>query len=494
MITSPANEIGEYTLLRTLGTGTTGKVKLAQSRVTKQYVAIKVIKKADFLQKPNLEQKIHREIALMRLLDHPHILKLINVLESARHLHLVLEYAESGELFEFLVRSQSLKEETAFQIFREIIYALEYLHAHNICHRDLKPENILLDGHGHIKLADFGFARWMSEKIAETSCGSPHYAAPEVIRGHPYDGCAADCWSAGVILFALLAGYLPFDDPSIRNLLTKVKRGKFTMPPFNPEFQDLIKRLLCLDPTKRITIPQIKQHPAFRFGISKTYILPAPISFPELSDPFDFQTISPDILYSLKQIGISNEDAQTALAETTTNLIKVFTVLLTHQFKIEQLPWENAITADSDIQIDLTVSEGKTSKTSHFTGIRNDRLRITDSLSSDQGFSLAEQINWFASDTFKIEYEYEDQFGPTDLEVTGVLSTVQKIISKFGFVFFHPNCISIIAKNETNTYLLIDVIFNSSGLFSLRLQMKNLTGKLQEQIATQLLELMIPPE
>ena len=199
------SRIGDYNLLQTLGTGTTGKVKLARHMKTNELVAIKIIKKSSFETKPNLQGKIHREIALMKLLDHPHILKLIDVLEGAHHLHLVLEYAEQGELFDFLVRSQSLKEDVAMDIFRQLIYGLDYLHSHSICHRDLKPENILLDNFGHIKIADFGFARWMKENIADTSCGSPHYAAPEVIRGHPYDGCAADIWSAGVILFALLA-------------------------------------------------------------------------------------------------------------------------------------------------------------------------------------------------------------------------------------------------------------------------------------------------
>lgn len=199
------SRIGDYNLMKTLGTGTTGKVKLGQNMTTGAFAALKIIKKANFIAKPTLEAKIHREIALMKLLDHPHILKLIDVLEAPRHLHLVLEYAENGELFDYLVRSQSLREDVALDIFRQLIYGLDYLHKHSICHRDLKPENILLDANGHIKIADFGFARWMKEKIAETSCGSPHYAAPEVIRGHPYDGCAADIWSAGVILFALLA-------------------------------------------------------------------------------------------------------------------------------------------------------------------------------------------------------------------------------------------------------------------------------------------------
>ena len=204
------NQIGQYNILKTLGVGTTGKVKLGQHQNTGELVAIKIIKKIDFEIKPNLEKKIQREIALMRLLDHPHIIKLIDVYESERHLDLVLEYAPNGELFDFLVRSQYFREDQALDIFRQLIYALDYLHAHNICHRDLKPENILLDDSNHIKICDFGFARWMKENIAETSCGSPHYAAPEVVKGHPYDGLAADIWSAGVILYALLAVCIHF--------------------------------------------------------------------------------------------------------------------------------------------------------------------------------------------------------------------------------------------------------------------------------------------
>jgi BR serine/threonine kinase len=142
----------------------------------------------------------------MRLFDHPHLLKLIEVYESAHHLYIVLEHAEHGELFDLLISAKSLPLILAMKIFREIIYGLEFLHSIAICHRDLKPENILLNQFNDIKIGDFGFARWMRRNIAETSCGSPHYAAPEVVRGIPYDGRAADIWSCGVILFALLSG------------------------------------------------------------------------------------------------------------------------------------------------------------------------------------------------------------------------------------------------------------------------------------------------
>ena len=197
-------QIGEYNILYEIGRGTTGKVFLCEHNQSKVKVAIKVIKKANFAKYPQLQAKIHREIALMRLLDHPHLLKLHEVCESTRHIYIILEYAEHRELFDFLINCKNCPMEVSLKFFRQIIYGLEFLHVHAICHRDLKPENIMLDENDDIKIGDFGFARWMKSNIAETSCGSPHYAAPEVIRGVPYDGRAADIWSCGVIFYALV--------------------------------------------------------------------------------------------------------------------------------------------------------------------------------------------------------------------------------------------------------------------------------------------------
>ena len=214
-------EVGDYILGQLLGEGTTGKVKLAIHKETGEQVAIKIIKKSMFDVKPDLQRKIRREIALMRLLDHPHIMKLKGVFESQRHLYIILEFEKHGELFDYLVARRKLPPTVALDFFRQLIYGLEYLHTHGICHRDLKPENILLDEYDHIKIADFGFARWMPSNIAETSCGSPHYAAPEVIRGIPYDGRKSDIWSCGVILFALCAVCIFFFKISISSHVPK---------------------------------------------------------------------------------------------------------------------------------------------------------------------------------------------------------------------------------------------------------------------------------
>lgn len=196
--------IGDYYLLRTIGLGSQAKVKLGQHKTTGMKVAIKVIKKKQFETKPDLEIKIQREISLMRILDHPHLLKLIDVYETETHLYLVLENAAHGELYDYLAEQGSIPASLALKFFRQIIYGLEFLHVHSICHRDMKPENVLLDENDNVKVGDFGFARWMKSNTADTSCGSPHYAAPEVIQGDAYDGRAADIWSVGVIFYVLL--------------------------------------------------------------------------------------------------------------------------------------------------------------------------------------------------------------------------------------------------------------------------------------------------
>lgn len=268
------NQIGPWKLGETLGSGSTGKVLLASNENTKQQAAIKVISKAVFEAMNNSEENgsalpynIEQEIIIMKLLNHPNVLRLYDVWETNTDLYLVLEYAEKGELFNMLVERGPLPENEAVRAFRQIIIGISYCHSLGVVHRDLKPENLLLDSKMNIKIADFGMAALESEdKLLETSCGSPHYAAPEIISGLPYVGFASDVWSCGVILFALLTGRLPFDeeDGNIRNLLLKVQKGEFEMPEddeITKEAQDLLAKILTVDPKKRVTIRDILKHP-----------------------------------------------------------------------------------------------------------------------------------------------------------------------------------------------------------------------------------------
>jgi serine/threonine-protein kinase HSL1, negative regulator of Swe1 kinase len=179
------------------------------------------------------------------------------------HSYLILEYVDGGELFDYVSDNGSLGEEEAVRFFRQIIAGLAYCHRFNICHRDLKPENILLDSKGNIKLADFGMAAFQpTGHWLNTSCGSPHYAAPEIIHGRPYRGDRADIWSCGIILFALLTGFLPFDGSDIPNTLHLVKKGEYELPAWlSAEAMDLIQCILRNRPEDRISMDRIWKHP-----------------------------------------------------------------------------------------------------------------------------------------------------------------------------------------------------------------------------------------
>lgn len=268
--------IGQWRIGRTIGKGSSGRVKIAKHAVTGKYAAIKIVPKGLILtSRMSMSEAgakadkvllgIEREIVIMKLIDHPNVLNLYDVWETSGELFLIMEYVPGGELFDYLVKRGRLPENEALRYFQQIIHAVDYCHRFNICHRDLKPENLLLDKDKNIKVADFGMAAWQAgERMLETSCGSPHYASPEIVAGKAYHGSASDIWSCGIILFALITGRLPFDDDNIRVLLLKVKTGIFEMPnEVQGHARDLLYRMLEKDPERRITMPDILVHPFF---------------------------------------------------------------------------------------------------------------------------------------------------------------------------------------------------------------------------------------
>ncbi|XP_059179536.1 serine/threonine-protein kinase BRSK2-like isoform X3 [Physella acuta] len=252
--------VGPYRLEKTLGKGQTGLVKLGVHCVSGKRVAIKIVNREKLSE--SVLMKVEREIAIMKLIEHPHVLGLYDVYENKKYLYLILEHVSGGELFDYLVKKGRLTPKEARKFFRQIISALDFCHSHNICHRDLKPENLLLDEKSNIRVADFGMASLQVEgSMLETSCGSPHYACPEVIRGEKYDGRKADVWSCGVILYALLVGALPFDDDNLRQLLEKVKKGVFHIPHFVPmDCQNLLRGMIEVDSEKRLTLEEVMRH------------------------------------------------------------------------------------------------------------------------------------------------------------------------------------------------------------------------------------------
>eukprot|EP01028_Stygiella_incarcerata_P013562 TRINITY_DN82781_c0_g1_i1.p1 TRINITY_DN82781_c0_g1~~TRINITY_DN82781_c0_g1_i1.p1 ORF type:complete len:548 (-),score=180.22 TRINITY_DN82781_c0_g1_i1:201-1844(-) len=254
--------VGPFILGDTIGSGSTSKVKSAVHKDTGTRVAIKILRKEMLTRNPMLRRKVEREIAAMKLLEHPNVLRLYDILQSSRYLFLVLEYVENGELYQYLRKRGKLSAEDAFRFFRELINGVEYLQSRFIAHRDLKLENILLDKDNHVKIADFGMANLMRDgEFLASSCGSPHYASPEVVRGVKYHGLRSDIWSCGVILFALVSGRLPFDDKNIQRLLDKVVLGKVEIPSnIDPLVADLIARMLRVNPEERISVQEMKKH------------------------------------------------------------------------------------------------------------------------------------------------------------------------------------------------------------------------------------------
>ncbi|XP_072740559.1 serine/threonine-protein kinase SIK2 isoform X2 [Ciconia boyciana] len=252
--------VGFYDIEGTLGKGNFAVVKLARHRITRSEVAIKIIDKSQ-LDAVNLE-KIYREVQIMKMLDHPHIIKLYQVMETKSMLYLVTEFAKNGEIFDYLASHGRLSESEARRKFWQILSAVEYCHGRKIVHRDLKAENLLLDNNMNIKIADFGFGNfYKSGEPLTTWCGSPPYAAPEVFEGQQYEGPQLDIWSMGVVLYVLVCGALPFDGPTLPTLRQRVLEGRFRIPYFmSEECEHLIRRMLVLDPSKRLTIAQIKEH------------------------------------------------------------------------------------------------------------------------------------------------------------------------------------------------------------------------------------------
>ncbi|XP_069546608.1 serine/threonine-protein kinase SIK2 isoform X3 [Brachyistius frenatus] len=324
--------VGFYDIERTLGKGNFAVVKLARHRITKTEVAIKIIDKTQ-LDAVNLE-KIYREVQIMKMLDHPHIIKLYQVMETKNMLYLVTEYAKNGEIFDYLAKHGRLSELEARRKFWQILSAVEYCHNRNIVHRDLKAENLLLDGHMNIKIADFGFGNFFQpgEPLA-TWCGSPPYAAPEVFEGQQYEGPQLDIWSMGVVLYVLVCGALPFDGPTLPVLRQRVLEGRFRIPYFMTEdCEHLIRRMLVLDPSKRLSVAQIKEHKwmALDVPVQRPVLYQQPLSAEGEAGVGEF---SEQVLRLMHSLGIDQHKTIESLQNKSYNHFAAIYYLLVERLK-----------------------------------------------------------------------------------------------------------------------------------------------------------------
>lgn len=258
--------VGDYKLLKTLGEGSFSKVKSAVHVPTGKVYAIKIID-MNLVKENNMDKQLEREIKVMKIMNHPNLIKLHAVLHSPKNYFLVLDLAEGGELFNKLAQDGPLPEAAARSYFQQLIDALDYMHKHNTIHRDLKPENLLLDSEGNLKIADFGLSIMANSTsdLLKTRCGTPNYVAPEIFCANGYVGPPADLWSAGVILFVMLAAALPFDAPTLPELARQIMKVQITYPKsFPPGAVNLMKHIIVAAPEERYTIEQIRNDPWFK--------------------------------------------------------------------------------------------------------------------------------------------------------------------------------------------------------------------------------------
>ena len=263
------SQICDFILKDKLGEGTFGIVRLGINKQTNEKVAIKIMNKLKILQYED-KTRIEREIKILKCLHHPNIVHLYNVIQSDKSIYLIMEYISGKELFDYITTKKKLDEIEACKFYQQIISGIEYMNKLKIVHRDIKPENLLLDDKNiNLKIVDFGLSNIYDNKnnqILKSACGSPSYAAPEMLNGKEYKACKVDIWSSGIVLFAMICGFLPFENEDNDNekLYKKIINGKFNIPNFVSELaKDLIKRILVTNPNNRFNINQIKNHPWF---------------------------------------------------------------------------------------------------------------------------------------------------------------------------------------------------------------------------------------
>ncbi|KAK6202764.1 camp-dependent protein kinase type 2 [Scheffersomyces amazonensis] len=256
----------DFSIMRTLGTGSFGRVHLVRSVHNGRYYAIKVLKKAQVIKMKQVEHT-NDERRMLKLVEHPFLIRMWGTFQDSKNLFMVMDYIEGGELFSLLRKSQRFPTPVAKFYAAEVTLALEYLHSHDIIYRDLKPENILLDRNGHIKITDFGFAKEVNT-VTWTLCGTPDYIAPEVITTKPYNK-SVDWWSLGVLIFEMLAGYTPFYDATPMKTYEKILSGKIHYPSFfSQDVVHLLQNLITADLTRRLGNlmngpADIRNHPWF---------------------------------------------------------------------------------------------------------------------------------------------------------------------------------------------------------------------------------------
>ena len=261
------NILSDYDLIETLGAGTFSEVKLGINKITKEKVAIKMLDK-DKINNENDLTRLKREIHMLRTFSHINIIKTYEIAENDVNFLIIMEYCKHGELFNQIIEKKKLTEKEASYYYYQLINGLEYIHSNGIVHRDLKPENLLISKGNILKIIDFGLSNFFNgENLLKTPCGSPCYASPEMVSGKKYNGFFIDIWSSGIILYAMICGFLPFEDKNNNILFKKIANCKIDYPKFiSKNAKSLLKKIIVNDPEKRIRIKDIQKEPFYLQG------------------------------------------------------------------------------------------------------------------------------------------------------------------------------------------------------------------------------------
>ena len=331
------NKICDFTLTNKLGEGTFGTVLLGINNQTSEKVAIKIMERNKIIQKEDIE-RVDREIKILQCIFHPNIVRLFNVTKTKEKIFMVMEYIKGKELYDYIILKKRLNEIEACKFFQQIISAIEYLSKLKTVHRDLKPENILIEEHSNtLKIVDFGLSNIYSSKnlYLKTACGSPSYAAPEMLMGMPYQAPFVDIWSAGIILYAMLCGYLPFEGENNEKLYENIMKGEFEIPSYlSDKAKDLIKKILITDPKKRANINQIKNHPWFHLYKNEygKIIIYEGLLLTEIVIPIDEEIVKEMI--EKYNFGLKKEEIRIAILSNKHNdITTIYYLLLNNRIK-----------------------------------------------------------------------------------------------------------------------------------------------------------------
>eukprot|EP01038_Epipyxis_sp_PR26KG_P012421 gene12421-16659_t len=352
--------IGQYMIGKTIGEGTFGKVKLAVHIPTGEKVAIKILEKNRIKDQADV-RRVNREIKILKKSRHNNIIQLYEVLDTQNTIYLIMECAEGGEMFDYIVAQKHVAEIQACKFFHQIIDGVEVLHNNDITHRDLKPENLLLKASSSgwlIKIVDFGLSNTHEGgKLLSTACGSPCYAAPEMIAGKKYHGPLADIWSLGVILFALVGGFLPFEDPNTAQLYKKILSGDYHPPKWiSAEVKDLIRKILETDPNKRFQINDIRKHAWYNI-VSEDEI-PR-----EIISEKDCEITKNEVMRAISTAGLDSQAVLDGIASHACNSNTAMYYLLEQKYKALRLK----LSSSHQNQPSIQPTESNISNTSHKT-------------------------------------------------------------------------------------------------------------------------------